>query len=97
MKRTAVAGKKWLVFTSLPVVLPLMFVFVLSPRWAAQDILLRVRSPLYFPWDFPMRGHSLGDRIESNLVLNLSDPSEVQDTSWTQPGRSARGHWRSDE
>jgi len=40
-----------------------------------------------------MIGRQPGRLIESDLVLNLAPPSQLADTSWVQPGKSAWDHW----
>lgn len=49
------------------------------------------------PWEMPWRmiviGDDLADILESNLVTHLSDPSEIEDPSWIQPGRASWAWW----
>lgn len=49
--------------------------------------------PARSPWRVVMIGGSPGDLIESNLLLNLNDPSRIRDTSWIKPGMCAWDHW----
>ena len=48
------------------------------------------------PWDTPWRCvaiGSLGSVVETNLVSTLATPSQIADTSWIRPGRSAWSWW----
>lgn len=68
-------------------------VTTLSPLPKQPGILVRSTAPRYSPWRVVMIGDRPGDLIESNLVLNLSDPCAIKDTSWIKPGRSAWDRW----
>jgi alpha-glucosidase len=47
--------------------------------------------PLTTPWRFVMAADSPGELLENNdLLLNLSDPCEIEDTSWIRPGKVIR-------
>jgi alpha-glucosidase len=72
---------------------PRALVTTLAPRWDAPEVLVKARTPHYSPWRVLMLGRRVGALVESNLVLNLSDPSEVKDTRWIQAGRSAWDRW----
>ncbi len=45
------------------------------------------------PWRVMMRGSSAGKLIESNLVLNLNEPSVIEDTSWIRFGKTTWNWW----
>jgi alpha-glucosidase len=49
--------------------------------------------PAKSPWRVVMIGRTPGDLVESNLLLNLNEPSQIADTSWIKPGMSAWDHW----
>lgn len=52
-----------------------------------------VLKPLPFrsPWRVVMIGKNPGDLLEKNyLLLNLNDPSEIEDVSWIKPGKVLR-------
>ncbi len=49
--------------------------------------------PAKSPWRVVMIARRPGDLIESNLLLNLNEPSRIADTSWIKPGMSAWDHW----
>ncbi|MGE9267254.1 MAG: glycoside hydrolase family 97 N-terminal domain-containing protein [Verrucomicrobiales bacterium] len=43
------------------------------------------------PWRFVMAGRTAGDLLENNdLLLNLSEPCAIEDTSWIKPGKVLR-------
>ncbi|HVN79477.1 MAG TPA: glycoside hydrolase family 97 protein, partial [Terriglobia bacterium] len=65
----------------------------LSPRPDEPGVLVNSRAPRYSPWRVLMIGQRPGDLIESNLVLNLSEPCALADTSWIKPGKSAWDRW----
>jgi alpha-glucosidase len=68
----------------------------LSPRRDNAG-LIKAATPHNSPWRAIFIGRRPGDLIESNLVLNLSPPCEIQDTSWIKPGKMAWDHWWSGE
>ena len=39
------------------------------------------------PWRTIIIGRTAGDLITSRLMLNLNEPSRIEDTSWIEPGR----------
>jgi alpha-glucosidase len=52
---------------------------------------VRRRVPFRSPWRFIMTGKCPGDLIERNyFVLNLNDPSRINDVSWIRPGKVLR-------
>jgi len=68
-------------------------VTTLSPLPKEAGVLIRTVAPRYSPWRVIMTGDRPGELIESNLVLNLSEPCALKDTSWIKPGRSAWDRW----
>ncbi|MDE1916853.1 MAG: glycoside hydrolase family 97 protein [Sphingomonadales bacterium] len=52
-----------------------------------------VEAPLTTPWRVVMIGDQPGKLIESNLVQLLASPSQIADTSWIKPGKSAWDWW----
>jgi len=65
----------------------------LSPRPDEPGTAVRGRAPRRSPWRVLMIADHPGRLIESNLVLNLSQPLALADTSWIEPGRSAWDRW----
>jgi alpha-glucosidase len=72
---------------------PNALVSVLSPRLDEPGVAVVSRTPRFSPWRVLMIGEKPGDLIESNLVLNLSEPSVIGDASWIKPGRCAWDRW----
>jgi len=64
----------------------------LAPR-REGDGLVKASAPHNSPWRVLMIGRQPGRLIESDLVLNLAPPSQLADTAWVQPGKSAWDHW----
>ncbi len=52
---------------------------------------VRKSIPFRSPWRVIMIGENPGDLLEKNyLLLNLNDPSRIDDTSWITPGKVLR-------
>ncbi len=49
--------------------------------------------PFITPWRVLMIGESAGKLIESDLIMALSDPSQISDPSWIKPGKAAWDWW----
>ena len=49
--------------------------------------------PWASPWRFIEIGISPGTVIESNMVTNLSDSSQIKDLSWIRPGKASWSWW----
>ena len=59
----------------------------------SEDIVL-ARTPKATPWRVLMINPTPGGLIESNyLILNLSQPCALADTSWIKPGKAAWDWW----
>lgn len=65
----------------------------LSPLPKQSEIKVKGTAPHDSPWRVIMIGDEPGELIESNLVLNLSDPCAIEDTSWIKPGKVAFLWW----
>lgn len=65
----------------------------LSPLPDGGGIAVRARAPHYTPWRVLMLGGKPGDLIESNIILSLSDPCALSDTSWIVPGKTVFPWW----
>lgn len=44
-------------------------------------------TPFMSPWRIIILANSPGDLMLSRLMLNLNEPSKIEDTSWIQPGK----------
>jgi alpha-glucosidase len=64
----------------------------LSPRPDGQD-LVKSTFPCHSPWRTLIIARQPGRLIESDLVLNLSSPCVLADTSWIKPGISSWDWW----
>ena len=64
----------------------------LAPRPDGQG-LVKAAFPHDSPWRVLMIGREPGRLLESDLVLNLSTPCQLADTSWVHPGKMAWDHW----
>ncbi len=48
-----------------------------------------VKTPQASPWRVLMLGRTAADLVNSDIVLNLNEPSRIADTSWIQSGVSS--------
>jgi alpha-glucosidase len=53
----------------------------------ADGIRVRAETPLSTPWRTVQIAERAGDLITSYMVLNLNEPSVLEDISWVQPNR----------
>lgn len=65
----------------------------LAPRHDDPAVAVVGKTPHVSPWRVLMIGDDPGRLIESNVVLNLSEPLAIEDPSWITPGRSAWDRW----
>jgi len=65
----------------------------LSPLPGQKEIKVRSRLPLSTPWRVILIGNHPGRFIESNLILNLNEPSAVADLSWLKFGKTTWYWW----
>ncbi len=66
----------------------------LAPLPTRSDEAVVGTTPKAMPWRIIMIASRPGDLIENSyLVLNLSAPSALADTSWIQPGKAAWDWW----
>ncbi len=45
------------------------------------------KAPGHTPWRTVIIGNTPGDLLLSRMMLNLNEPSKIEDTSWIKPGR----------
>jgi alpha-glucosidase len=64
----------------------------LAPRLDGQG-LVKASLPHASPWRVLLIGREPGRLIENDLVLNLSTPCQIADTSWIKPGMMAWDSW----
>ena len=54
-----------------------------------NDIAVEIRTPHTSPWRVIILGRNPSDLVNSDMVLNLNEPSKISDTSWIKPGVSS--------
>jgi alpha-glucosidase len=64
----------------------------LAPRWDG-DGLVKASLPHSSPWRVLLIGREPGRLIESDVIVNLSEPCAIADPSWVKPGMMAWDSW----
>jgi len=64
----------------------------LAPRLDGNG-LVKAATPHASPWRVLLIGDTAGALVESDLILNLSSPCTLQDTTWIKPGMMAWDNW----
>lgn len=59
----------------------------------SDGVKVRGDLPLKSPWRTLQIGDTPGDLITSPLILNLNEPSRIEDTSWIEPGKYVGIWW----
>ncbi len=65
----------------------------LSPLPNEPKVAVRASLPHASPWRVVMVGNHVGRLVESDLVLNLSQPCAIEDISWIKPGKTTFPWW----
>lgn len=65
----------------------------LAPRPDAPRVKVKADVPHASPWRVLMIAEDPGRLIESNLILNLNEPTAIADTSWIRPGKTTFPWW----
>jgi len=65
----------------------------LSKANGTTGALADISIPFQSPWRVIMVGESAGKLMESNLVLNLNEPSRLEDDSWIRFGKTTWNWW----
>jgi alpha-glucosidase len=65
----------------------------LSPLPTEPGVAVRHELPHVSPWRVVMLGDHVGRLVESDLVLNLSEPLALSDTSWIKTGKTTFPWW----
>jgi len=67
---------------------------VLSPDTTNKIAAVRGKTPFVSPWRVFIISDDPGGLIESNIILNLNEPSKIPDaSSWVRPGKSTWSWW----
>ncbi len=61
-------------------------------RWSTGEVAF-MEAPRTTPWRTLIVAGSPGGLILSRLMLNLNEPSQIEDTSWIEPGRYIGVWW----
>lgn len=59
----------------------------------ADGVRVRTKAPLETPWRTIQIAERAGDLITSYLILNLNEPSVLEDLSWVKPSKYAGVWW----
>ncbi len=65
----------------------------LSPLPDEPGVAVRHPLPHASPWRVILLGERVGRLVESDLVLNLSEPCAIEDTSWIKTGKTTFPWW----
>lgn len=65
----------------------------LAPSIDEPGLAVARATPANSPWRVILIGAQPGRLVESNAVINLNPPSQIADTSWIQPGKTAWDWW----
>lgn len=65
----------------------------LSPLPREPGLGVRAPLPHASPWRVVMVGDRVGKLVESDIVLKLSDPCAIEDTSWIKSGKTTFPWW----
>jgi alpha-glucosidase len=68
----------------------------LSPLPGQKEIKVKATLPHKSPWRVILLSDRIGDLIESNIITSVSDPLEIDDTSWIKPGKTDFHWWNGD-
>jgi alpha-glucosidase len=58
----------------------------LAPLPDDEGVKVRGRAPLVTPWRVVLVGREPGDLITSDIIVNLNEPTKIEDVSWIKPG-----------
>src|SRR4051812_8027675 len=65
----------------------------LAPSIDEPGVAVVSATPMQTPWRVVMIADRPGRLVESNIVINLNPPSQIADTSWIKPGKTAWDWW----
>ncbi|MDH6356524.1 glycoside hydrolase family 97 protein [Parabacteroides sp. PF5-9] len=65
----------------------------LSPSLTDEKVKVVADLPHQTPWRVFMISDRIGALIESNILTNLNEPCQIEDTSWIKPGKTTFTWW----
>lgn len=65
------------------------------PHFSKPDLIVESAQGFRTPWRVFMLADELNDLIASDIVMNLNDPCEIEDTEWIKAGLTAWDWWSS--
>ena len=65
----------------------------LSPLPGDPKVAVKASLPHVSPWRVILLGEEVGRLIESDLILNLNEPTVIADTSWIRTGKTTFPWW----
>jgi len=68
----------------------------LSPLQGQTEIKVKAMLPHRTPWRTMMISDRIGTLIESNILTNLNEPTQMKDFSWLKPGKTSFHWWNGD-
>ncbi|WP_347553223.1 glycoside hydrolase family 97 catalytic domain-containing protein (plasmid) [Pseudalkalibacillus hwajinpoensis] len=69
------------------------FKSILAP-WPDSNVKVKKDTlPVETPWRTIEIGEDAGDLVESDMILNLNEPSKIEDTSWIEPMKYVGVWW----
>ncbi len=68
----------------------------LSPLPGQYKIKVKAPLPHRSPWRVMLIGDRIGKLLESNIITNLADPTQLKDVSWIKPGKTTFHWWNGD-
>ncbi|CAN5795839.1 glycoside hydrolase family 97 protein [soil metagenome] len=68
----------------------------LSPLPGQTEVKVKAILPHHTPWRVMMITDRLGALLESNILTNLNEPTQIKDLSWLKPGKTTFHWWNGD-
>jgi len=65
----------------------------LSPLPNQTELKVKATLPHHTPWRVIMIANNVGKLMESNILTNLNEPSNIKDWSWLKPGKATWTWW----
>ncbi len=65
----------------------------LVPYSKTNPVKAYLKAPFNTPWRTIQVGETPGDLITNYMILNLNEPSKIEDTSWIKPGKYIGVWW----